>query len=104
MNHQVTVSEMYAPNHRSWSNSRGYGNVQFSTDAQYSNGCYHKLRPLPAPFDSNVVPTFAWAMQTTPQMTEIMNATCHLTEKNDYSPCVPLRGNDFDLAGFKCLG
>ncbi len=100
----VNLSEMYNLNNRSWSNSRGYGNVQFATDCQYLNSCYHKLRPLNAPFETNVIPNSAWCVNPSPQIVETMSRTCNLTPRNDYSPCVPLRANDFDLAGFKCLG
>jgi len=104
MNNGVNLPEAYRANNRSWSNHRGYGYMQFFNDKSFNLAPFHRIRPLNAPYETNVNTDMAWANNTTPQMKQIMNETCNLTYRPDFSPRVPMRANDFDLAGFKCLG
>lgn len=93
-NNNVFLSNEYQLNHRSWSNSRGYGNVKISTEQGFRISPYNRLTALPEPTATNVTKELSWTSNNF--------QSCVLPDDN--APRVPMRSIDFDVSKFNCLG
>lgn len=94
MDNSISLSEEYQPNHRSWSNVRGHGNIHVANEQGFRIAPFNKLAALSEPTATGVTRELAW--------TQTQIQSCKLPSDN--APRVPMRSIDFDLSKFNCLG